>query len=153
MYNETRWIANSFDDHVLKSFARIFIDTCWIRNISWDLFKFLKNSIICVGWRTDFFKFTKTFVTVRLQWPCLRGESHIDFRMQCVIITLQDGGAITNDIWNSERLSNFKAHELSPTANELYIRILRVPNLRSAATHIYWWTLWKNHSSVVSSSK
>ena len=28
----------------------------------------------------------------------LRGESHIDFRTQCVIVTLAGGGVIANDV-------------------------------------------------------
>ena len=56
-------------------------------------------------------------------------------------------------VWNSEKISNFKAHELSWTLIEFCNRILRVPSPCPAIAHIYRWTLWKNHTSVVFSTK
>ena len=54
------------------------------------------------------------FVTFKLYSFFIRGESHIDFRTQCLIMTpgvevvvFRGGGAITNDVLN------FKVHELS----------------------------------------
>ena len=57
----------------------------------------------------------------------LKGESHIDFRTQSVIMTF----------WNSEKWSNLKAHELSWTVNELCNRFLRVPSSYLPITHIH----------------
>ena len=54
---------------------------------------------------------------------------------------------------NSEKLLNFKAHELQWTVNELYTCILRVRSSCPAMAHLYKWTLWKNHPSIVFSSK
>ena len=55
--------------------------------------------------------------------------------------------------WNSGKLSNFKANELSWAVNELCTRILRVPSLCPPIAHIQSLTLWKNHPSAVFSSK
>ena len=63
------------------------------------------------------------------------------------------GGQSLMPFWNSEKLWNFKAHELSWIFNESCTRILRVPSSCPAIARIYRWTLWKNHPSVVFSSK
>ena len=63
------------------------------------------------------------------------------------------GGLSLMMLWNSEKQSNFKAHELSWTVNELCTRILRVSSSCPPLTHIHRWTLWKNHPSAVFSSK
>ena len=42
----------------------------------------------------------------------LRGESHIVFRTQCVIMTFVGGGLSLITFWNSEKLSNLKVHLL-----------------------------------------
>ena len=46
----------------------------------------------------------------------LRGESHIDFRTQCVIVTRAGGGGGGGELLmtfgNSEKLSNLKVHVL-----------------------------------------
>ena len=65
----------------------------------------------------------------------------------------KSGGLSLMTFWNSEKLSNFKAHELPLTVNELCTHMLRVPNSCPVIAHIYSWTLWKNHPSVVSNSK
>ena len=54
---------------------------------------------------------------------------------------------------NSEKLLNFKAHELQWTVYELCTCILRVRSSCPAMAHLYKWTLWKNHPSIVFSSK
>ena len=61
------------------------------------------------------------------------------------------GGLSLMMFWNSEKQSNFKAHELSWTVNELCTRILRVSSSCPPLTHIHRWTLWKNHPAVFSS--
>ena len=48
----------------------------------------------------------------------VQNESHIDFQTQSVIMTLEirrgrGRGLSLRTFWNSEKLSNFKAHELS----------------------------------------
>ena len=77
----------------------------------------------------------------------VRGESHIDFRTQCVIITVGGvggrGGLSLMMFWNSEKLWNFEAHKLSWPVNELCTRILRVLSSCPAIAHIYSQTLWK----------
>ena len=55
--------------------------------------------------------------------------------------------------WNSEKLSNFKAHKLSWTVSELSTRILRVTSSCPPIANIHKWTLWKNHTSAGFSSK
>ena len=55
--------------------------------------------------------------------------------------------------WNSEKLSNFKAHKLSWTVSELCTRILRVTSSCPPIANIHKWTLWKNHPSAGFSSK
>ena len=55
-------------------------------------------------------------------------------------MTLGDGGGGGGGLslmtfWNSEKLSNFKAHKLAWTVNELCTRILRVPSSRPAIAH------------------
>ena len=55
--------------------------------------------------------------------------------------------------WNSEKLSNFKAHKLSWTVNELCTRILRVPSSCPPIAHIHRWALRKNHPFAVFSFK
>ena len=76
MYSGAGRIFNAADDNVPKSLASSFIDTSCIDNISWHLSEINstfswgrdtvistetaitpKNSILYVGWRTDFFKF------------------------------------------------------------------------------------------------
>ena len=50
--------------------------------------------------------------------PCLRGESHIDFRTQCVTMTVVGGGwggvmgASLMTFRKSEKLSSLKGHVL-----------------------------------------
>ena len=56
----------------------------------------------------------------------LRGVSHINFRTQCVIMTLADGGLSLMTFWNSEKLWNFKVHELSWTDNEFCTCLVHV---------------------------
>ena len=46
-------------------------------------------------------------------------------------------------LWNSEKWSNFKAHELPWTVNELCTRILRVPSSCPPVAHINRWILKK----------
>ena len=91
--------------------------------------------------------------------PCLtiklRGESHIDF---LYAKHPNHTGGVKEEVslmtfWNSKKLSNFKAHELSWTVNELCARIPRVPSLCPPIAHMHRWTLWKNHLSAVFSSK
>ena len=67
----------------------------------------------------------------------LKGESHIDFRTQSVIMTLGSWELSLMTFWNSEKLSNLKAHELSWTVNELCTRFLRVPSSYPPITHIH----------------
>ena len=38
----------------------------------------------------------------------LRGESHIDFRTQCVIVTLTGGGVIANDVLIIRKVIEFQ---------------------------------------------
>ena len=75
MYSGAGRIANAVDDIVPRSFSRSYIETYSIDNISWHILEIdstfwdrytvistksviiPKNSIPCVGWRTDFFKF------------------------------------------------------------------------------------------------
>ena len=93
----------------------------------------------------------------------LRCESHTDFRTQCVIMTLGVGGGISlMTFWNSEKLSNFKAHKLWWAVNELCTRILRVFRLCPAKAHIpishifqfrssfcaYLWEIGRTHNST-----
>ena len=45
--------------------------------------------------------------------PCLRGESHIDFRTQCVTMTVVGGGwggdgGIANDVWEIRKVIKFE---------------------------------------------
>ena len=56
-------------------------------------------------------------------------------------------------LWISEKVSNFKAHELSWTVNELCTRILRVPSLWPPIAYIHREVLWKYHPSAVFNSK
>ena len=63
------------------------------------------------------------------------------------------GGLSLAMFWNSEKLSNFKAHKLSWTVNELCTRIPRVPSSCPPIAHIHRWTLRKNHPFAVFSSK
>ena len=53
----------------------------------------------------------------------------------------------------SEKLSYFRAHNLSSTVNKLCTRILRVPSSCPVIVYMYRWTLWKSHSAVFSSKK
>ena len=62
-------------------------------------------------------------------------------------------GYQNNDVLNSEKVSNFRAQELSWNVNELCTRILRVTSFRPPIAHTHTWTLWKNHPSAVFSSK
>ena len=39
----------------------------------------------------------------------LKGEPHIDFRMQCVIVTLTGRGAITNGIFKFRKVIEFQS--------------------------------------------
>ena len=82
----------------------------------------------------------------------LRGESHIDFRTQSVIMTLR-GGAITNDILKFGKIIEFQSSWIAITVNELCTRVLRTPSLCPSIAHIHRWTLWKNHPSPVFISK
>ena len=82
----------------------------------------------------------------------------MDFRTQSVIMTLGcvcvcGGGLSLMTFWNSEKLSNFKAHELWWTINELCTGILRVPSCCLPIAHIHKRTLLKNHPSAVFSFK
>ena len=111
----------------------------------------------------------------------LRGESHIDFHEQSVIMTF-GGWGISNDVlkfktyinfqnlWifiNFQRIVHLFNHRRKKKTNiynikknceinqllKLWARILRLHSSCPATVHIYSWTLWKNHLSVVSSSK
>ena len=54
-------------------------------------------------------------------WKLVRGESHIYFRTQCVIMMFGGGGGWLSlmTFWNSEQLPNFKVHKLPWIVNEL----------------------------------
>ena len=39
----------------------------------------------------------------------VKGESHIDFCMQCILMTLEGGGAITNDIVKFRKVIEFES--------------------------------------------
>ena len=82
-------------------------------------------------------RYISIFVRKALQWRWGRGG----------------GRSCHKKIWNSGRLSNFEADELSWTVNKWCARILRVPSSCSFIAHIQRWTLWKNHPSSVFSSK
>ena len=86
-----------------------------------------------------------------------RVESHVDFHTQSIIMTLGSGtggrGLSLMMLWNSEKLSNFKAHELSWTVNELCTGILILSSSCPPIAQIHRWTLWKIHPSAVFSSK
>ena len=82
---------------------------------------------------------------LNLSWT-IRSESHIDFRTESVIMTLGWGGMGRVGIslmalWNSEKWSNFKSHELPWTVSELCTRILRVPSSCPPIAHIKRWIL------------
>ena len=55
----------------------------------------------------------------------IRGQSHIDFRTQCVIMTLTGGGAITNDV-----LKFRKDIEFDSSCIVIHILFLYLPNRR-----------------------
>ena len=111
----------------------------------------------------------------------LRGESHIDLHEQSVTMTF-GGWGISNDVlkfktyinfqnlWifmNFQRIVHLFNHRRKKKTNiynikknceinqllKLWARILRLHSSCPARVHIYSWTLWKNHLSVVSSSK
>ena len=77
----------------------------------------------------DNFKCMYIFLNVEIK--LLRGESLVAFCTQCVIMTLARGGGgwwrkwvvvvslLLITFWNWEKLSNFKAHELSWALSEL----------------------------------
>ena len=67
----------------------------------------------------------------------VRGNSHIDFCTQSVIMMLGKGELSLMTFCNSEKSSNFKAPELSSTANELNTRMLRVPSSCPPIAHIH----------------
>ena len=124
---------------LLKTAAELLWNRCkfsfesWIKTSLWhdnDVITFLENVQLLI---VRFYQKDKKKIT---HW--VRGESHIGFRTQCVIITLGGwGGLSLVTLWNSENLSNFKAHELSWTVNKLFTRILRVFSSCPAISHIY----------------
>ena len=77
----------------------------------------------------DNFKCMYIFLNVEIK--LLRGESLVVFCTQCVMMTLARGGGewwrkwvvvvslLLITFWNSEKLSNFKVHELSWAFSEL----------------------------------
>ena len=111
----------------------------------------------------------------------LRGESHIDFHEQSVIMTF-GGWGISNDVLKFKKYIDFQNlwiamnfqwivhlfnHRRKKKSNiynikknyeinqllKLWARILRLHSSCPATVHIYSWTLWKSNLSVVSSSK
>ena len=86
----------------------------------------------------------------------VRDESHIDFCKQSVTMTQEGGGLSLMTFRNSEKLSNFKAHELSWTVKKFGTRILRVSSSCPPIAHIHRWILWFhrwNHPSAFFGSK
>ena len=55
----------------------------------------------------------------------VRGESHIDFRTQCVIMTLAGGRLLLTTFWKKEKLLNLKVHELSFTTKFISVSCYR----------------------------
>ena len=58
--------------------------------------------------------------------PLLRGGSHIDFCMQCIIMMLGGGEAITNDILKFRKLIEFQIHKSLWTVKEFGICLIIV---------------------------
>ena len=126
-------------------------------------------------WRTLFWFLVLIINVVAVRWKCSPGHIWINFtlwkplnknenskgwvthvtshsRTQSVIMTLGVRVSLMT-FWNSEKSSSFKVHELSWPIIEFCTGILRLPNSCPAIAHIYRWTLWKNHPSVVFISK
>lgn len=53
----------------------------------------------------------------------LKGEPHIDFRMQCVIVTLTGRGAITNDILKFRKVIEFQRSSIAICFSYIYLFI------------------------------
>ena len=65
--------------------------------------------------------YPKHYFLCNIRCSNLRGELRINFRTQCVNMTLAGGeGALSLvRFWSSQKLSNFKVHEWSQTVSEL----------------------------------
>ena len=99
------------------------------------------DSGLILSWSLKWILGTPRILAARSKLYPLRGESHIDFFTQSVIMTLkapEGGGRLSLMVfWDLENLSNFKAHELSWTVNLLCTRILRLPSSCPPIAHIH----------------
>ena len=116
--------------------------------LSFDVVLISSYCISLVNFWDKFKEWLEVFsnlLILNLSWT-IRSESHIDFRRESVIMTLGwgsmgSGGISLMALWNSEKWSNFKSHELPWTVSELCTRILRVPSSCPPIAHIKRWIL------------
>ena len=56
----------------------------------------------------------------------LRGESHIDFRTQCVIVTRAGGGGggIANDVWKFRKVIEFESSCIVICVSYIYLVVI-----------------------------
>ena len=64
-------------------------------------FEKVRNFVKCSFWKNLFSN------------GSLRGESHIDFRWRCRMMTLAGGGLLLRTYWKWEKVLNFKVNKLS----------------------------------------
>ena len=88
-------------------------------------------SLKCIALLVSFDNFRCMYIFLNVEIKLLRGESLVVFCTQFVIMTLARGGGgwwrkwvvlvslLLITFWNSEKLSNFKVHELSWAFSEL----------------------------------
>lgn len=99
----------------------------WMRKVTWQIKKYyLTTSVIPMITKLD------KVVTSGKEF---RGELHVAFRSQCVIMTLYGEGRVRRrwmvgtsiiTFWNSERLSNFKFQNLWVAIDFSYICLYKI---------------------------